>query len=288
MSPAGAPLGLSVKELLQAWRGAVLADNAQVEALADRPRSEDFYAPVAEQFRADPRRQGEPSLEYLRSLVRPDETWLDLGAGGGRYSLAIALLAAKVYAVEPSEGMRRVLTSSAADAGITNIEILPERWPGPSACPVADRGLISQIGYDIAEIGPFLDQLEAHSRSCVAMLLERAPIGEFATLWQPVHGEERALLPGLRELNILLLAAGRLPEMRVFEARRPSFESLDAMQRAARRPLWVREGSEKDQRLRQAIERTAIRTDDGFVLSSGPRRLGVLTWRPGDSPLASA
>jgi hypothetical protein len=31
----------------------VRADREQVEALPDRPRPEDFYAPVAEQFRAD-------------------------------------------------------------------------------------------------------------------------------------------------------------------------------------------------------------------------------------------
>jgi SAM-dependent methyltransferase len=269
------------EQVLAAWREAVLADNRQVEGLPNRPRPEDFYAPVAEQFRADPRREGEASLNYLRSLVRPDETWLDLGAGGGRYSLALALRAKRVYAVEPSAGMREVLASSMAQSGISNIDVFDERWPGPSECPVADCGLISQVGYDIAEIGPFLDQFEAHvSRMCVAMLLENAPVADFAPLWRPVHGEDRALLPGLREMMTLLFARGSLPELRLFEARRPVFRSLDELHRASRRPIWVREGTQEDARLRIAIEAGALPVEGGYSLWAKPRSLGIITWSP--------
>jgi FkbM family methyltransferase len=277
------PLAPDTDAVLAAWREAVLADKRQVERLPDRPRPEDFYAPVAEQFRADPRRTGDPSLDRLRSLVRPEDTWLDLGAGGGRYSLPIALLAKRVYAVEPSPGMRQVLASAMSEHGITNIEVLDERWPGPTACPVADCGLISQVGYDIAEIGPFLDQFEAHvSRVCVALLFERAPVADFAPLWLPVHGEERALLPGLREMLLLLLARGRLPEVSLFPTRRPTFESIEALHAAARRPLWVREGSAEDERLREAVAKMAVKVEGGYALTEKPRVLGMLSWAPRD------
>jgi SAM-dependent methyltransferase len=267
--------------VLEAWRLAVLADKTQVEALPDRPDPSDFYAPVAEQFRADPRRAGDPSLEHLRSLVEPGDSWLDLGAGGGRYTLPLALRAKRVYAVEPSSGMRQVLASAATDAGVTNLDVFDERWPGPSRCPVADCGLISQVGYDIADIGPFLEQFEAHvSRMCVAMLFEGAPISDFGVLWRPVHGEDRHLLPGLREFITLLLARGRLPEIRLFETPRAVFDSLDSLHRTARRPLWVKEGTDQDERLQQAIASIAVPVDNGYVLRRGPRMLGVVTWRP--------
>ncbi len=282
MTAAGVnPLRPSLDSVLEAWRDAVEADKRQVESLPDRPNPGDFYAPVAEQFRADPRRLGEPALEHLRSLVRPDESWLDLGAGGGRFTLPLALLARQVYAVEPSAGMRRVLGSAADAAGIANIEVFDERWPGPSRCPVADCGLISQVGYDITDIGPFLDQFEAHvSRMCVAMLFENAPVGDFALLWRPVHGEDRALLPGLREMVTLLFARGRLPEIRLFSSRRPAFESLAALHAAARRPLWVREGSEQDARLGKAVASMAVETEAGYTLWDKPRALGVINWQP--------
>lgn len=275
----GAALRPSLDDVLSAWKDLVTADNAQVEALPDRPRPEDFYAPVAEQFRADPRRTNEPVLEHLRSLVRPDETWLDLGAGSGRYTLPIALLAHHVYAVEPSAGMRRVLAAGMAEHGINNIEVFDERWPARSECPVAGVGFISHISYDIAEIGPFLDELDAHaSRMCVAVLFEQAPVAEFAPLWRPVHGEDRILLPGLREFVTLLFARGHVPGVKLFPSRRPTFESIEALHQAARRPTWVLPESEPDVRLRQAVETMAVRVEGGFALSAKPRKLGVVTW----------
>lgn len=281
MVPVARVLRPSLEDVLAAWATLVRADKEQVEALPDRPRPEDFYAPVAEQFRADPSRAGDPVLDHLRTLVRPDESWLDLGAGGGRYALAIALLAKRVYAVEPSAGMRDVLASGMSERGITNVDIFDERWPGPSKCPVADVGLISHVCYDIADIGPFLDQFEAHvSRMCVALLFERAPIADFAPLWLPVHGEERVLLPGLRELITLLFARGRVPEVRLFQSRRPVFENIEELHRAARRPIWVRERSGQDQRLRRAVEAMAVAVEGGYALKAEPRILGFVTWAP--------
>ena len=40
------------------WRVRVRANNAQVERLAERDDGSDFYAPIAERFRADPTRRG--------------------------------------------------------------------------------------------------------------------------------------------------------------------------------------------------------------------------------------
>jgi len=142
----------SAGEALLAWAALVRADSEQVERLPRRPRLPDFYGPVAETFRADPRREDDPTLDCLRSLALPTETWLDLGAGGGRFTLAIALKAPRVYAIEPSEGMRAVLASAMAEHGVTNIDVFPERWPGPSEAPVADVGFMSHVSYDIADI----------------------------------------------------------------------------------------------------------------------------------------
>jgi len=264
-----------------AWRAMVLAEREQVERLPDRPRPEDFYAPVAESFRADPRRRDEPLLDVLRGLVQPEETWLDIGAGGGRYTLAIALLAKRVFAVEPSEGMRQVLALAAREHGIENLEVFDERWPCQSRCPQADVAFISQVGYDIAEFGAFVDQMEGHSRRlCVAVLFERAPIAEFAVLWPAVHGEERHQLPALGEFLVLLLAKGRFPEVKVLSLPPRTYPDLDALTSAARRPLWVLEGTPQDENLRAAVRAAAVAVPGGYALNPRPRRLGVVTWEP--------
>src|SRR5215510_15797863 len=110
---------------LEAWRRRVSANREQAERLREGTPPRDFYAAVASDFRADPRRTDEPALDLLRSLVVPGETWLDIGAGGGRYALPLALLAGEVVAVDPSEGMWRVLSEGVREHSIANIRIVP-------------------------------------------------------------------------------------------------------------------------------------------------------------------
>jgi len=122
----------SALDALHAWRERVGANREQVEQFREASPS-DFYAPIAGMFRADPRRQDEPTLDSLRSLVRPSDVVLDVGAGGGRYALPLALVAHEVIAVDPSEGMLGVLREGMAAHEIGNIRVLGGRWPAIAA-----------------------------------------------------------------------------------------------------------------------------------------------------------
>src|SRR5437879_7298049 len=86
----------SAAAALRAWAERVRANRDQVDRFREASPA-DFYAPVAAMFRADPRRRDEPSLEALRALIHPTDTVLDIGAGGGRVALALAL--------EPHQGV---------------------------------------------------------------------------------------------------------------------------------------------------------------------------------------
>src|SRR5437879_1888037 len=109
---ADAILRPTAATLAAAWAATVRAERLQVEALPDRPRPEDFYGPVAESFRGEPERPDDTVLAALLALASPSDTWLDLGAGGGRYAVPLSRRVAKVIAIEPSAGMRRVLGES--------------------------------------------------------------------------------------------------------------------------------------------------------------------------------
>jgi len=271
----------SAEEAAAAWRELVIAEREQVERLPDRPRPEDFYGPIADRFKADPRRTDEPVLDVLLGLVRPGETWMDIGAGGGRYTLPIALRAGRVIAVEPSEGMRNALAEAAQEHGIENIDVFDERWPGESHAPVADVAFISHVGYDIAEIGGFLDMMDAHAtRLCVDVMWSEAPISDWAPLWKAVHGEERHLLPAAAEMMTLLFARGKTPEVTFLDQEPRTYEDLESLHASARRPLWVLPDSEQDKRLEEAVRELAVKVEGGFALNAAPRRLGVITWRP--------
>lgn len=281
LTPYFRTLRPSEAEALEAWRAIVAAERQQVERLPDRALAEDFYGPIAQRFREDPRRSDDPSLDLVLSHVLPEETWLDLGAGGGRFALPIALHARRVIAVEPSNGMVSVLREAMAEEKIKNVDIFQERWPGESAAPVADVGFISHVGYDIEDIGAFLDQLESHSsRMCAALLLVVSPTSDFAPLWPAVHGEAKVTLPGLREFTALLYARGRRPQTTLLQQPPRTYASVEALAESARRPLFVRPDSEADKRLLDACYATSTPYNGEIVLSQEHRSVGLITWSP--------
>ena len=269
------------------WARRVAANREQAERLREEAPGDDFYAPVAPAFRADPARRDDPTLNALLDLARPGDAWLDVGAGGGRFGLAIARAVRRLIAVEPSASMRAVFAQTIAgfrdDAGgsIENTELRAERWPPASTdAYAADVALISHVGYDVEVIGPFLDALEAAaSRLCAAVLMERSPLSAFSALWPAVHGEPQAELPGLTEFLALLLARGSLPEMRVVATHAWRFDSPAEAEAVALRRLWLSPDGAKAARLRDALSGTLLHDADGVRL---PRRsrVGLVTWTP--------
>jgi hypothetical protein len=269
-------------EVLEAWAARVRADREQVERCRQLDDPADFYAPVADRFRMDPRRTDDPTLAALRSLAVPGETWLDIGAGGGRFALPLALEVREVICVEPSAAMVQVLEEGMREHAISGIRIIRDRWPIAERTAVtADVSLMAHIGYDIERIGPFLDAAEAATRRrCVAVLGEGAMTTTATLFWQPIHGEQRVTLPALPELLVLLVARGRLPAVQLVERTPPSFGSRDELVAMARRQLWVRPGSEKDAALTRLVMETAEQRDGRFALDWRPTRIGVVTWEP--------
>lgn len=271
--------------LLAEWADRVRANREQAERFME-VRPGDFYAPVTAHFVADPRRTFEPALDVLRASVGRDETWLDIGAGAGRYALPIALLAREVIAVEPSASMRNALRTGLAEHGIGNVRIVPGTWPevaaevGPAA---ADVALIAHVAYDIEPIGPFIDAMEAAVRDrCVAVLTDRSPASFADPAWPIVHGEERVPLPALPELVALLRARGRETEVERVDRPPRSFESIDALLAFLRRQLFIEPDGEKDVALRARLPDLIVEHDGGWTLADPPAgSIGIVTWRPG-------
>jgi CTP:molybdopterin cytidylyltransferase MocA/SAM-dependent methyltransferase len=276
--------------LLEAsWAARVVANRDQVDRFREVPDGADFYAPVSGLFRADPTRTGEPDLEILSALVEPGETWLDIGAGAGRYALPVALALApsggSVIAVDPSVGMLDALRELAAEHGIANVRVVVERWPPADVGPfAADVSLIAHVGYDIEAIGSFVRAMETTTRRrCVAMLMERQPSSVADVCWPPVHGEARVALPALPEFVELLRAMGRTPEVHRLEREPRRFGDRAELEGFLRRQLWVEPGSAKDARFRAALDDLVEVDADGRVGLRSQRSLptGIVIWTPG-------
>jgi SAM-dependent methyltransferase len=250
-----------------------------VERIRVAPDAPDFYASTTSSFRVDPRREDDPVLEVLLRLAHPGETWLDVGAGAGRFALPLALRVAQVIAVEPSPGMRAALEEDAAAHGIGNVRAIDARWP-MSDPPHADVALIANVGHDVEAIGPFIDALEAAAPRCVAIMTQPAPAAPYAPLWPPLHGEERILLPAFDDLVALVEARGAAT--RTWRLPRPApppapFDRLLAM---ARRQTWIPEGDPREGRLVELLKGMAAETPEGWVVTAPMGTIGVVEWRP--------
>lgn len=280
----------TVADALAAWSARVRANSEQVERVREVPDPTDFYGPTTGLFRADPRRRDEALLDDLLALARPDETWLDIGAGAGRYALPLALAVREVIAVEPSSGMAGALREGMTEHGIANVRVIEGGWP-PSdpttgvpiaSPPMADAALIAHLGYDIERLGPFLHAMEASAaRLCAAILMERQPASVADPFWPIVHGEERIPLPALREFLVVLMAFGRPFEVRLHERAPRAFGSADEAVGFLRRQLWVAEGGSKDRRFVAAVRERLVEREGRFTLAD-QRTLpvGLVTWRP--------
>jgi SAM-dependent methyltransferase len=263
------------------WARRVRANREQAEHFREAPERPDFYAPTAHIFRADPRRMDDPSLDILCSLVQPGETWLDIGAGGGRYALPLALRAKEVVAVEPSQAMRSNLRQGMADYGINNIRIIEGRWPLAEP-PQVDVAMMAHVGYDIEDIGSFLGAMEASARRlCVAVMLDRAPTVSAEFIWPQIHGEKRAPLPSLREFLVLQIARGRLFEIRLTTTNNmPMRQNRELMPSFLRQQLFIEPGGEKDRLLTQLLEKRTVEQSRQAEPARQPFTVGIISWTP--------
>jgi len=276
--------------LEKAWAARVVANAEQVERFREVPDGTDFYAPVTGLFRADPRRTDEPVLEALLELVEPGETWLDIGAGAGRYALPVALALApsggRVIAVDASPGMLDALMELQTEHGITDVEVVETRWPPPRRDSLdrfaTDVALIAHVGYDIEAIGPFVRTMESVARRlCVAVLMERQPASVADPFWPPVHGEERVPLPALPEFVEWLRARGFEPDVEPMSREPRRFASRDELAGFLRRQLWIEPDGEAERRFQATLDDLVVADEDGVGLRTQlPLPIGVVTWDP--------
>lgn len=271
------PLRPSVAAASAAWAARVRASKEQAKRLREVAEPADFYGPMARRFAQDPRRSGDACLARLSELAGTDETWLDIGAGGGRFSLPLALRVRHVHAVDPSPSMLAVLREGMAAHGIANVSLYEREWPMDQP-PAADVALMAHVGYDIETFGAFLDAAEASAKRCVVVM--RAAVNARAShiLWPQIHGEARQPYPMLQELLVLLVARGVVPEVTLVDRGSWGYVSREQLIDSARRLLGLEPGSAKDRALATLVAEQATERDGQWELDWTPMPDGIVTW----------
>jgi SAM-dependent methyltransferase len=259
----------------------VVAEREQAERLREGSPEPDFWRRLARRFTPRASSEGpDPTVAAVAGLLRPPDTLLDVGAGGGRLAVPLARHCRSVVAVEPSEGMRKQLADSAASHGMTNIETVPSDWLS-ARVQRADVVLCAHVLYAIDDVEPFVEKLVRHATRRVAVVLQpRPPMSNFYPLWRLVHGEYRKSLPSLPEFlellqswrvqyDVLQLAGGDLNLFADFD---------DAVDYSIQR-LFLQPGSAKAGRLVEVLKEVLVESDGGLRFRwSRPFRPRIVTW----------
>lgn len=284
--PAESVLRPSEAALRRAWRELVEAHEAQAERLREEEPPADPWG-ATRVLSAD--RSSPPEiLGLLDDKMSPDETWLDIGAGAGRFSIHLAKRVGRVVTVDPSPGMTARLREAVADAGLGNVEVLePAAWPPREPPAAVDVTFAAHVIYFVSDIGAFLDAMEASARRrCIVVVSELGTPGPVEPLFTEVHGEPYIRLPALRELLALLSARRRSFDVRAQRTAMAGPQDAAAALNFSRGRYLVREGSEKERRLRDLL----LKRDgagDGTEFASAALTVGgfraVVSWAPPDS-----
>ena len=263
-----------------AWKQQVESHHAQtVRARGDRP-DDDMWSPLVDNFRDDPRRTKDPIVNLTRQWLTPQTTVIDVGGGAGRYALPFALVCKHVTVVDSSPSMLKALEGSAREASIENVSRVEVTWEDGEVEP-HDVAFCANVVYGVTEIEPFLRKLDGVARELIAIVVYmEAPLSMLSPLWQAVHQEERINLPALPELLPVLWEMEVYPNVSMMPPPPRRVRNMEAALAFSRHMLHVDEGSEKDRRLIEAVDRLADVTPEGVTLRGQAAPLpGVVWWR---------
>lgn len=136
------------------------------------------------------------SSERAREALPLGGSVLDIGAGAGAASLPLLDRAAALIAVDQDEAL---LAELATQAGTQRdrVKTIQGTWPdAANAVGTANVVVCHHVLYNVPELRPFIDALDAHARNRVVIeITAQHPLARLNPLWTRFHGLERPTRP---------------------------------------------------------------------------------------------
>jgi len=223
----------------------------------------------------------DPLYLRLRDVVASQTSVLDVGAGTGRFTLALAPQAKHVIAVEPNAAMLGYLRQDASERGLTNISYVQTTWQDAPNDLQADIVICSHVLYPIREIVPFLAKLQAATRQVCYLYLRATHIDAVtAHLWRHFHGDERRLPPGYIHALDVLYEMGIYANVEVV-ATPPSlrYPSLDVAVVELLEQLILPDDEQTHAQLRGLLAGWLVERDGVLMMPSREMVSAIIWWK---------
>lgn len=286
MSPDSLPPEVPSIDYADRWARIVERRRAQMDAAyaAAGISSGDYWGRRAKAYRAalHQHSNADPFVARVLASVAATSTLLDVGAGTGRHTLALAPHVREVTAVDPSSAMLGLLREDLAAEVIDNVRVVEAEWMATDVAP-HDVVICSHVLYPIADVVPFVRKLDTTARERVFIYLRTDPLPTDMGLWSEFYGIPLQNQPVHMDLLPVLAQAGIFADVEVVEHRFTwTFTSLDDAQAQVGNSLCLREDDAAAQgKLRRLLQEQLVTWPEGRL---GPRvgsaRSAIVSWAP--------
>lgn len=158
------------------WAELVEIKKASQENSIETPGNEDSWNAKARDFNERVKQRWknlDSSRETVLSLLEPDSSILDIGAGTGAWSILFSKHLRKVTAIEPSKAMRDICIENLKNYHADNIEVIGDSWPAANP-GMHDYSFCAHAMYGVADFQGFVQHMiDCTKKMC--FLLIRAP-----------------------------------------------------------------------------------------------------------------
>ena len=224
----------------------------------------------------------DPFYRRLRRATGRRSTVLDVGAGPGRFTLALAPHVAAVTAVDPSRGMLDICRRQARKQGLANVVCVHGRWEEVDVEPtgVAFSSYVLPL---IADAPAFLRKLDEAARERAFLYLGAFSLDAVMDpLWRHFHGRPRKPGPTYLDAVDVLRELGLSPQVEVVEVpSRARFKTPAEAAKDYRDQLCLPDTPQARKELRNLLADWLVPRDGGLGPPLKTVPAAILSWGRG-------
>lgn len=247
-----------------------MANGRPIDIWLQRAESFDVWTKTERKLQAD------QLMEFVMNSLGPMSTFLDIGAGTGRWSLPAARIAKRVTAVEPSQAMLTHLRQNVFQSGLGNVDLIEARWEDAQVHP-HDVVLCSHAMYASPDFLGFVYKMERNALSnCFLVMRVPSSDGIIGQLSRRFYGHMHDSPNFVIGYNILC-EAGIVANVLLEPAIRPwKSQNMDEALQRAKRHLWLGGTSRYDSDIREVLSKSLEFKDGVYWWPDGMR--SALVW----------